>query len=133
MDTNEELQSQDEVPAELPTEPPAEVRCPICGQMNAWMRYCSHVRWQFDQGGPVDFARFAIETSPYIHGRGFEPSIIPEMWWTEKADWLVDQVLLRFDATDGYVFGYLGDLDILSKDIWQEFRPDPARRELTRF
>jgi hypothetical protein len=31
------------------------------------------------------------------------------------------------------VFGYLGDLDILSKDIWQEFRPDPARRELTRF
>ena len=110
-----------------------EVRCPICGSLNAWMRYCQHVRWTFDQGGPLDFARFAVETSPYIRKRGFEPSVIPDIWWTAWSDWITQQALLRFDARDGYVFGYVGDLDTLSKDIWHEFRPDTARRALLRY
>ncbi|HYM16647.1 MAG TPA: hypothetical protein VEZ14_13915 [Dehalococcoidia bacterium] len=115
------------VPPEL-TELPPEVRCPICGLMNAWMRYCPHVRWTFDQGGPLDFARFAIETSPYIRGRGYEPSVIPDMWFNAQGEWIVEQVQLHFDAIDGYVFGHIGDLDVLTMDIWQLFRPDPARR-----
>lgn len=46
--------------------------------------------------------------------------------------WIVDQILLRFDAFDGHVFGQIGDLDLLARDIWKEFRPDPASRPLVR-
>jgi len=111
---------------------PDEVRCPICGELNARMRYCRHVRWTFDQGGPLDFAHFAVETSPYVRARGFDASAIPAAWWQEHAEWVVEQALTRFDATDGYVFGHLGDLDLLSMDIWQAFRPDPVRPSLVR-
>ena len=105
---------------------PSEVRCPICGELNARMRYCRHVRWTFDQGDPLDFAHFAIETSPYVQARGFTAGIISEAWWKAHAEWIVEQVLIRFDAVDGYVFGHLADLDLLSKDLWLEFRPDPV-------
>lgn len=111
---------------------PAEVRCTICGELNARMRYCSHVRWTFDQGQPLDFAHFAIETSRYVQARGFDASTISDAWWKAHAEWVVEQVLARFDAVDGYVFGYLGDLDLLSKDIWLEFRPDPVPPYLMR-
>ena len=46
---------------QLETTDAAPVRCLICGSMNEPMRYCRHVRWTFDQGDPLDFARFAIE------------------------------------------------------------------------
>lgn len=111
---------------------PAEARCPICGELNARMLYCRHVRWTFDQGDPLDFAHFAIETSPYVRARGFDASVIPNAWWKAHGEWIVEQVLLRFCAVDGYVFGHLADLDILSKDIWLEFRPDPVPPYLMR-
>ena len=111
---------------------PAEVRCPACGQMNAAMRYCRHVRWTFDQGGPIEFARFAIETSPYVQARGFKSSVIPRTWWEEHGDWVVEQVLLHFDAVDGYVFGDVAGMDLLARDIWLCFRPDPVRPSMVR-
>ena len=113
-------------------EAPSAVRCPICGQMNAPMRYCRHVRWTFDQGDPIEFARFAIETSPYVEARGFKSSAIPRFWWDEHGEWVVEQVLLHFDALDGYVFGDLSTVDLLARHIWLCFRPDPIRPSMVR-
>ncbi len=114
-------------------EAPGAVRCPICAQLNEPMRYCRHARWTFDQGGPLDFARFAIETSPYVTARGFKSSDIPNLWWNERAEWVVERVLLHFDAADGYVFGDLAGMDLLARDIWKEFHPDPVRPSYTRY
>ncbi|MEX2246994.1 MAG: hypothetical protein WEC75_09930 [Dehalococcoidia bacterium] len=111
----------------LATDEARPVRCPVCGTPNLPMQYCRHVRWTFDQGDPVDFARFAVETSPYVRNRGARPSDIIDLWWNENADWVIEQALLRFHAEDGYVFGELSDLDNLTRDIWQAFRPDPVR------
>ncbi|HLB24660.1 MAG TPA: hypothetical protein VJP07_11245 [Dehalococcoidia bacterium] len=110
----------------------APVRCPICAQPNEHMRYCRHVRWTFDQGGPLELARFALETSPYITARGHSSREIPKAWWDEKAEWIVEKVLLHFDAADGYVFGELSDLDLLARDIWREFQPEPERPQMQR-
>ena len=101
--------------------------------MNEPMRYCRHVRWTFDQGGPLDFARFAVETSPYVSARGFKSSDIPNLWWNEHEGWVVEQVLLHFDAADGYVFGEIADLDLLARDVWKQFRPDSVRPSYARY
>jgi len=111
----------------------APVRCLICGQMNEPMRYCRHVRWTFDQGDPLDFARFAVETSPYVTARSGKSSEISAKWWAVNGAWVVEQVQLRFDAIDGYVFGEIADLDLLARDVWKHFRPDPVRPEYTRY
>jgi hypothetical protein len=108
------------------------VRCPICGQENGEMRHCRHVRWMFDQGHPLDFARFAVETSPYTRARGFAPRDIPNIWWDQHLEWVVDQVMLHFDARDGYVFGEVADLDLLVRDVWRAFHPEPARLDMAR-
>jgi hypothetical protein len=108
------------------------VRCVLCGQSNLPMRYCRHVRWTFDQGDPIDFARFALETSPYVPGRGANVREIPPQWWQLHGDQIVDLVLLHFDAYDGYVFGEVGSLDLLARDIWKLWKPDPARPGLRR-
>ena len=109
-----------------------EVRCPLCGVMNAPMRYCRHVRWTFDQGDPLAFARFAVETSAYRHPRGYRACDIPRQWWTEHGDLVVERVLYRFEAADGYVFGELADLDLLTLDIWRAFQPEPERAPIHR-
>jgi hypothetical protein len=107
-------------------------RCPVCGVHNTPGTHCRHVRWTFDQGDPLDFARFALETSPYISNRGARPSDIPGAWWKEHGDWVVEQVLLHFEADNGYVFGEIADLDLLARDIWKAFRPDPVRPGIAR-
>ena len=109
------------------------VHCLICGSMNEPMRYCRHVRWTFDQGDPIDFARFAIETSPYVTARGGKSSDISKNWWALNGAWVVEQVQLRFDAVEGYVFGEIADLDLLARDIWKQFRPDPERPAMARY
>jgi len=111
----------------------AAVRCVVCGAMNEPMRYCRHVRWTFDQGDPLDFAHFAIETSPYVTARGAKARDIPRQWWTLNGEWVVEQVALRFDAIDGYVFGEIADLDLLARDIWKRFRPDQERPAIPRW
>jgi hypothetical protein len=111
---------------------PPHARCPLCGQLNAAMRFCRHVRWTFDRGDPVEFARFAVETSPYVRLRGHSAKEIPSPWWRDHGDWIVDRVLVHFDATDGYVFGELGALDVLAMEVWKEFHPDGARPEVAR-
>ncbi len=108
------------------------VRCPICAYPNARMDYCRHVRWTFDQGDPIDFARFALETSPYPTARRFSLRDISQHWWDENVEWVVDQVMLHFDAADGYVFGHLADLDLLARDVWKAVRPDPVRPQMVR-
>ncbi len=108
------------------------VRCPICAHPNAPMHYCRHVRWTFDQGDPMDFAHFAMETSPYARARGCALRDIPKSWWDENSEWIVEQVMLHFDACDGYVFGELADLDLLARDLWKRFRPDPVRPQMAR-
>jgi len=109
------------------------VRCPVCGASNLPMQYCRHVRWTFDQGGPLDFAHFALDTSPYVRARGASVRDIPRAWWDEHAEWIVEQALLHFDARDGYVFGEIVDVDLLARDIWKEFRPEPVRPAIARF
>ena len=114
-------------------EPAKRVRCRVCGRDNQPMQYCRHVRWTFDQGDPIDFTRFALETSPYTHGRGFATKDIPAIWWAENGEWIVEEVMLHFDVSDGYVFGELADLDNLARDIWKAFRPEPLTREPVRY
>jgi hypothetical protein len=97
------------------------VRCPVCAFLNVPGRFCRHVRWTFDQGDPVTFARFALETSAYRHPRGHRARDIRTAWWTEHGEWVVERVLERFAAIDGYVFGEPADLDLLALDIWREF------------
>ncbi len=108
------------------------VPCPICGAANSAGAYCRHVRWTFDQGGPVDFARFAVETSAYRHPRGYKSCDIPSTWWGAQEEWILDRVLLRFAVKDGYVFGELAELDLLTLDLWRNFLPEPGRAQITR-
>jgi hypothetical protein len=116
-----------------PSSPPAAgVRCPICAEPNEPARFCRHVRWTFNQGGPLDFAAFAIETSPYVRARGHGADDIPRAWFEEHGDSIVDCVLLHFEAVDGFVFGAIADVDLLARDIWREFNPEQERPELER-
>jgi hypothetical protein len=108
------------------------VACPICAAANGAGAYCRHVRWTFDQGGPVDFARFAVETSAYRHPRGYKSCDIPSAWWRAQEDWILDRVLFRFAVSDGYVFGELAELDLLTLDIWRNFLPEPQRATIAR-
>jgi hypothetical protein len=108
------------------------VRCPICAHHNQPPNYCRHVRWTFDQGDPLDFARFALETSPYSQARGYKSGSIPKAWWMEHGEWVVECVLLHFDASDGLVFGELSDIDLLARDVLREFSPEPQRAQLQR-
>lgn len=101
------------------------VTCRFCLRENTTGAYCKHVRWTFDQGDPIDFARFALETSPYVRARGRKPSEIPEFWWNERGEWVVDHVLELFEAYDGYVFGEIALLDVLARHIWKAYSPDP--------
>lgn len=110
----------------------ASVRCPLCAHGNTPGQQCRHVRWTFDQGDPIDFARFAMATSPYTSARGFKVGDIPSFWWDERGEWVVEQVLLHFEAADGYVFGEIAHLDLLSRDVWKAFLPDPVRAEMAR-
>lgn len=114
------------------------VSCPICGiHYAAAADHSLHVRWTFEQGNPIDFARFALTASPYVRGIGARPTDIPADWWEQHGEWVVEQVLRHFEAADGYVFGELVHLDLLARDIWKEFSsrnrwpfaqssPDPA-------
>lgn len=112
---------------------PTAVRCPICGAGNMADSLCRHVRWTFDQGDPLDFARFALETSPYTGAAGYRVREIPDEWWGQHGEWIVEEVLLHFDASDGYVFGELAHLDLLARDVWKAFRPEAERAPIRRY
>jgi len=90
------------------------------------------VRWTFDLGGPMEFAHFALETSPYVRARGHSPAEIGAAWLAEHGDWIIDCIMLHFHATDGFVFGELGDVDMLARDIWRAYRPERERPQLAR-
>ncbi|HEY8171848.1 MAG TPA: hypothetical protein VIH21_02075 [Dehalococcoidia bacterium] len=109
------------------------VQCPVCGRQNAPGTLCRHVRWTFDQGDPLDFAHFALETSPYTDARGLHVRDIPRVWWDANSEWIVEQVAWRFDAREGFVFGELADLDLLARDIWKAFAPEPERSSIPRY
>lgn len=113
-------------------EQPEAAKCLFCGRIVTHEAHCKHVRWTFDQGDPLDFARFALETSPYVRARGRRPSEIPEFWWNENAEWVCEQVMNYFDACDGFVFGELVDLDLLARDVWKRFAPENPRATLMR-
>ena len=108
------------------------VRCPICAQPNAPMQHCRHVRWTFDQGDPIDFARFAMETSPYTRTRDYSVRSVSQYWWDANVEWVLDQVMLHFEAVDGYVFGEIADLDLLVRDLWRSIYPESARPDMAR-
>jgi hypothetical protein len=110
----------------------APVRCPICARPNQAMDLCRHVRWTFDQGGPLDFAYFALETSPYVHARGHSARDIGTAWLEAHGDWIMERVLRHFDASDGFVFGEVSGVDLLARDIWKAFHPEPERPRLER-
>ena len=122
----------DQVEGGRPEADAGPVRCPICGLMNRRLAYCRHVRWTFDQGDPIEFARFAMSTSHYQHPHGLTLRNIPKIWWDEHGEWVVERVLERFGAADGYVFGEPAELDLLTMDIWKAFEPQPARAPIAR-
>jgi hypothetical protein len=88
---------------------------------------CVHLRWTPDRGGPIDFAKFVVQTSPYTERRRQQPGRIPQAWWEQHYDWLLDRIHVRLDVADGYCFGDAADLDGLCMDIWHEFAPEPER------
>jgi hypothetical protein len=106
--------------------------CPYCHAENREGSLCKHVRWSVAQGDPLAFAHFALETSPYLPGVGHRVSEIPGDWWLSHADWIVEQVVTRFDVRGDYVFGEVVGVDLLARDIWKEYRPDPVHRPLVR-
>jgi len=110
----------------------APVRCAVCGVSNTLGDTCRHVRWQFDQGDPVEFARCALEVSPYVSNRGGRTTDIPHSWWLSNGDAIVDLVLLHFAVAEPFVFGELSDLDLLSRDVWKLFKPEAARPAIHR-
>ena len=108
------------------------VRCPVCGAGNTLANTCRHVRWQFDQGDPITFAQCALEVSPYIRNRGGRPGDIPRAWWPQNGDAVIDLVLLHFAVEEPFVFGELSDLDLLARDVWRLFKPEPLRAGIQR-
>lgn len=112
--------------------PSGPVRCPVCAAPNEPGKLCRHVRWTFDQGGPIEFAQFAMETSPYIRARGHRASEIDGQWLEAHGEWIVDRVVTHFEASQGYVFGELVHLDLLAREIWKEFRPEHERPQMQR-
>jgi hypothetical protein len=109
------------------------VRCPYCAVEVTASHHCKHVRWTFDQGDPLDFTRFAMETSPYVRARGRKVSDISSYWWDEHGQWVVDHVVTMFHCADGFVFGDLALLDVLTRDVWKRFDPDPVRPQQLRY
>ncbi|MEX0751275.1 MAG: hypothetical protein WD359_10760 [Dehalococcoidia bacterium] len=110
----------------------AAVRCPVCGRGDGPGNHCPHVRWAFEQGDPLDFAKYAMQASPYVRGRGHKWTDIPAAWWTANGDWIIAQIDVRLHIGDGYVFGELGDLDLLARDVWKAFSPDHQRTSISR-
>jgi hypothetical protein len=80
----------------------------------------------------LDFARFALETSPYICQRGHKASEVTTDWMEASGDWITERVTTHFEASEGYVFGELVHLDLLAREIWKEFRPDAERPQMQR-
>ena len=105
-----------------------DVRCPRCGQGVEGKAGCRHLRWTPDRGGPVEFTKYVLETSPYTEGRGFHAGSIPSTWWEPRLDWLLERILIRLDVVDDYCFGDPVDLDLLCLDVWHRFAPEPERR-----
>jgi hypothetical protein len=112
--------------------PASVARCPICGVENAPPNLCRHVRWRFEQGDALAFARHALEASPYVRGRGHKPADIPRQWWLDHGEWIMDQIDFRLHIGDGYLFGELVDLDLLARDVWKRFQPDHERQDIAR-
>jgi hypothetical protein len=107
-------------------------RCPICGCENGVPNLCRHVRWRFEQGDALAFAKHALEASPYTRGRGHKPTDIPKQWWMDHAEWIMEQIDFRMHIGDGYLFGELGELDLLARDLWKRFQPDHERDGIAR-
>lgn len=107
-------------------------RCPICGHaaQSEWL--CKHVRWTFDQGDPMDFARHVVKSSPYTAGCGLRPSDVNPAWWSANGERVFDLITLHFEAAGGYVFGDLKDVDLLARDIWRMHTPEQERQPLVR-
>lgn len=102
-------------------------RCPFCGRENARANLCRHVRWAFERGDALAFAKYALETSPYVRGRGHKPAEIPQAWWLSHADWIMNQIDYRLHIGESYLFGELAELDVLAREVWKLFQPDYAR------
>ncbi len=102
------------------------VHCPICGiSYPQAADHSRHIRWTFQQGDPIDFARFAMTASPYVRGIGARVADVPAEWWQQHGEWVVERVLRHFEAEEGYVFGEVVQLDLLAMEIWKEFS-EPA-------
>ena len=108
------------------------VRCPLCGRGNTTTDRCRHVRWTFAQGDPLDFARHALEASPFTSGRGYSIVEIPAQWWPLHGERLIELIDLHFGVHDGFVFGELVDIDVFARDVWRIARPEPIPAGLVR-
>lgn len=122
----------DQVEGSSHKEPVHGERCPVCGRENARQNHCRHVRWTLEQGDPLDFAKYALQSSPYVRGRGHAPSDIPQAWWLAHGDWIIEQIDFRLHIGESYVFGEISDLDLLARDIWKSFQPDRDRAGIQR-
>ncbi len=104
-----------------------DVRCPRCGQDAEEGSGCRHLRWAPERGGPIEFAKSVLVSSPCTKGSGFEAASIRREWWESHHEWLLERIMARLDVADGYCFGDPVEIDRLCLDIWHRFAPEPER------
>lgn len=97
----------------------AGVRCPLCGAPNTATGQCRHVRWTFERGGPLEFARHALSASPLTQRMGRSAGQMNMDWLTAHGDEILDLVSLHFGVDEGFVFGDLAQLDLMARDLWR--------------
>jgi hypothetical protein len=97
------------------------VRCPLCGAPNTSNGQCRHVRWTFDRGGPLDFARHALSASPFSQRLGRNTAALNAEWMQAHGEEVIDLIMLHFGVDEGFVFGEIAQLDMLSRDMWRIF------------
>lgn len=102
------------------------VRCPLCGAPNTASGQCRHVRWTFDRGGPLEFARYALGASPLTERLGRSAGEISAAWLQVHGDEIVDLIMLHFGVDEGFVFGEVAQLDMLARELWRMFTEVPV-------
>ncbi len=110
----------------------AIVSCTRCGREIVDKIGCRHLRWTPERGGPIDFARYVVHTSPYTQARGLKSMTIPQRWWEVHFDWLLERIEAHMDVHEGFVFGETSDLDLLCMDLWHKIAPEPTRAAIDR-
>ena len=102
------------------------VRCPFCGAPNTANGQCRHVRWTFERGGPLDFARYLLGASPLTARLGRSAGEVSSQWLQQHGEQVMDLIALHFGIDEGFVFGDLGQMDLMARDLWRLHDGEPV-------